>query len=103
MGSDDLTDWSALFGETPKADAYSKRLEEMRGHARAAEVAAQLAERRAASAENALHENANTYAAKLAEYERIGGKIALTSRVIAVLTALVMVCTAANVVLHLIQ
>lgn len=56
-----VVDMRAIFGETPAADAYTRQLEQLTKRARAAEVAAQLAERKAADAERALHANADCY------------------------------------------
>ena len=82
-------------GEYTTMDA----LEELRGRARAAEVAAQLAERRAASAEKALHANADAYARALADMRVKAERMARWSRVTAILGGAVLVCTVVNLIL----
>ena len=74
-------------------------IEELRGRARAAEVAAQLAERRAASAEKALHANADAYARALADMRVKAERMARWSRVTAILSGAVLVCTVVNLIL----
>lgn len=70
-------------------------IEELRGRARAAEVAAQLAERRAASAEKALHANADAYARAMADMRVKAERMARWSRVTAILGGAVLLCTVA--------
>ena len=74
-------------------------IEELRGRARAAEIAAQLAERRAASAEKALHANADAYARALADMRVKAERMARWSRVTAILGGAVLVCTVVNLIL----
>ena len=93
---DEEFDWSALFGETPGADAYTRQLTELRGHAA---KASRMAEKAAEDAEAArlVCKRVKALAVDIDERQREFAKTAaevkLVGTIVVICAALVIVAT----------